>query len=240
MKKDSPPNVHPTPETWVSWAVGGLDPAAARAAERHARACPDCHGLKEASRVVALAARPGALEPVPALVRRRAERLFAAHAPKPSAVLETVREVIGRLRVLVAPAPFGGGAFAGAGVRAAGPGAARRCTLASGSHRVELEWTPEGERWSLRGRIVEDVSEAEATAIARARGSARSGQRRAPGLTLEFGQGRPRRVAPGPRGFFGPIASRAPEVRVTLRASGRVFRSPWLPAAPRPRRTPRA
>ena len=220
MRKESPSNVHPAPETWVTWAVGGLDPAAARAAERHARTCPDCRGLQEASRVVALAARPGVLEPVPALVRRRAERLFALHAHAPRPVLETVREAIGRLRVLVAPAPFGG--FATAGVRAAGPSATRRCTLASGTHRVELEWTPEGERWSLRGRIVEDV--------------AGSGPRRAPGLTLEFGQGRPRRVAPGPRGFFGPIASQAPEVRVTLRASGRVFRSPWLPAAPRARR----
>jgi len=234
MSMDPPKSVHPAPETWVTWAVGGLDPAAARAAERHARACSDCRALQAASRVVALAARPGALEPVPAVVRRRAERLFKAHAAKSRAVLETVREAIGRLRVLIAPAPFGG--FAAAGVRAAGPSSARRCTLASGTHRVELEWTPEGERWSLRGRIVEDVSEAEATAIARARGSARSGQRRAPGLTLEFGQGRPRRVAPGPRGFFGPIASQAPEVRVTLRASGRVFRSPWLPAAPRARR----
>jgi len=237
MSMDSPSNVHPAPETWVTWAVGGLDPAAARAAERHARACSDCRALQAASRVLALAARPGALEPVPALVRRRAERLFATHARASQPVLETVREAIGRLRVLIAPAPFG--AFAGAGVRAAGPAAARRCTLASGTHRVELEWTPEGERWSLRGRIVEEAAGSEATPVARTRGAARSGPRRAPGLTLEFGQGRPRRVAPGPRGFFGPIASQAPDVRVTLRASGRVFRSPWLPAAPRARRTPR-
>jgi len=234
MSMDSPRNVHPAPETWVTWAVDGLDPAAARDAERHARACTDCRALQAASRVLAVAARPGTLDPVPAVVRRRAERLFKAHAVKSRPVLETVREAIGRLRVLIAPAPFGG--FAVAGVRAAVPSAARRCTLASGTHRVELEWTPEGERWSLRGRIVEDVSGTEVAATTRTRSAARSGQRRAPGLTLEFGQGRPRRVAPGPRGFFGPIASQAPEVRVTLRASGRVFRSPWLPAAPRARR----
>ena len=218
--KRKPPNMtgHPSPETWLLRALGTLEQETAKAVDRHARGCKACRGLWQAAQVVAVAARPGALEPVPGPVRRRAE---AAFQPKAKRAPIAARIGFARLRLAAALTPFGwgGDALAAPGVR--GATAARRCTLEGGDYRIDLEWIPEGGNWKLRGRL------------------AGASQGAAPRLLLELGRGQPRRVRPGPRGFFGPVALRSPEVRLTLETAARSYRSTWVPSAPRARPTRR-
>lgn len=209
---------HPSPGGWMLWALGALEEDSAKAAESHARACATCRGFQDAARSVLLAAFPGMFEPVPRAVRRLAEGAFATAWARVPAKFTTG---FARLRLARASEAFNGGddALAASGLR--GEVGAHRCTLEGGAHRIDLEWMPEGGAWKLRGRV------------------ATAKQGATPRLLFEFRRGRPRRVVPGPRGFFGPIALASPEVRVTLESTTRSFRSVWVPPTPRPRRVPR-
>ncbi len=206
---------HPAAGEWMLWSLGVLEADAARAHERHARACTPCRRIQEAARLVRLAALPGAFEPVPKAVRRRAEAAFAmvpARATAPAG--------FARLRLLMDSGAFHRERMSSPGAAVRGEPRTRNCTLEGGPFRIDLEWLPEGDAWSLRGRV------AVAKEVA------------APRLLFETRHGRPRRVVPGPRGFFGPVALLSPEVRVTLESKARSFRSAWVPPARRARRAP--
>lgn len=220
MSHPTPLDMHPSPTAWLALALGVLEPGAARDLERHARTCASCRASREGARVLVCAAQPGVFEPVPPTARRRAEAAFVRGRRPESRVARTgSASMLGRLRIVL---PTGRPAVAFAsGMR--GAETERRCTLEGGAHRIDLEWMPEGAAWSLRGRV------------AAGRGEKLSK------LVLELAAGGSRRVAPGPRGFFGPVRLARPELRLRLETAARSFRSPWVPSAPRatPARKPR-
>jgi hypothetical protein len=216
MSRSIPSDVHPSPTTWLTLALGALEPSAAKDLERHVRTCASCRASSEGARVLARAAQPGVFEPVPRTARRRAEAAFIRGRRRESRAAGTgITSVLGRLRVLLPTRRFGDASAASFAIGMRGAETEFRCTLEGGAHRIDLEWMPRGTAWNLRGRVVSERRE------------------EFPRLLLELAAGGSRRVAPGPRGFFGPIRLVRPEFRLRLETAVRSFRSPWVPSAPR-------
>jgi hypothetical protein len=223
---------HPPAERWWAWAAGETKPSERRRLDAHRRGCVPCRRL--ATGALRLAGARGLLdlEAPPAAVRRRIRDLFetvrAPSSGKAVAGLAPARvPTFSRLRLAAGAGGFPGTATAwgnayASATRRSGGEPLRRCALEGGAWRLELEWTPLDRAWAIRGRVVST--------------DAPSGRGVPPALRLESGDGRSRRMRPGPRGFFGPVRIPGPELRVTLEEGGRSFRSPWLPRAPRVRR----
>lgn len=209
----APDSAHPSPTTWLVRMLESPDAGAGREAERHALRCSPCRALRESARILVRAARPGMFETVPLAARRRAEAAFLP-GRKPTRPRDSAP--LGRLRVVGASGLLErAGLSSTAGIR--GAAGERHCRLEGGAHRIDLEWMQEGSSWQLRGRVASEPGAA------------------MPRLLLELAAGGLRRIAPGPRGFFGPVRMSRPELRVRLETSSRQFRSRWIPAVPRPR-----
>lgn len=215
---------HPSADAWFARVSGRLSARAAATLDRHRAGCPTCKASAGIAERVSRAVDFSELPPVPATLRRAAERLFGPTVSVVPAAISAPNAGVtifplGRLR-LIAPSPAYTSGFApsAGGVRRAGE-SLRRCALEGGPWRLELEWTPHDRAWHLRGRVV-GVDADDATAAR---------------FTLEGAGISVRRVRPGPRGFFGPILLTSPEVRITLVRGEKSFRSPWLPRAPRRR-----
>jgi len=200
----------------LAFALGAGSRKESEEMRAHDSRCAPCRARMRAVTDLITAVRLGELESVPEDLRRSAERLLperAAGARMKAARLG--KRVVGRLRLLASSfdvAPNWSPAIAGLRNAAA----TARHELGSGDLRLELEWTPSGSAWTIRGRVL---------SLSRRNPRAR--------IALEFsGQGR-RPVSVGPRGFFGPVRGSGERLRAELETETRLYRSRWI-------RSPRA
>jgi hypothetical protein len=175
----------------------------------HARACRDCRARLAAAGIVVRARAAGVLEAVPARAHARAIALFGTLGPGRRRGLGERLAAFGRL---ILAGPVQAGPSLAFGVR--GVEAVTRCELKGGGWRVEVEWTPTGGWYALRGRVAPLAGSAPL-----------AGQ---PRLLLEFEDGRRRRTPLSPRGFFGPVHGAAARVRAMLETPQRTYRSGWV------------
>ncbi len=197
---------HVPPDVLAAVAGGGPVPAPWSA---HARGCRACRSRLDAASTVAHARRAVGLEPVPSRAHARALGLFETLGPGRRAGLGERLAAFGRL---ILAGPVQATPALAYGVR--GADAVTRCELTGGGWRVEIEWTPTGGRYALRGRVA-PLPETPAPASL-------------PRLSLEFEGGRRRRAPLSPRGFFGPVHGAAPRVRALLQTPRRSYRSAWV------------
>jgi len=204
---------HLSVETLIAWA---LEPGTARErrrTERHLSACSSCRALSRGAETLARALRAGRLEEVPASLHRQALRLLeeantGARRTLRAEVEKAADVLLGTLRFVLRPGWSAATVAVPAGVRSAQ--AVTRCELSASGYRLEMEWQASGRSWMVRGRVLSPPR-----AVAQS-------------LLIEGERGRPRRLALGPRGFFGPVHGVGGRVRARIQTERGHLVSPWI------------
>jgi hypothetical protein len=214
---------HLAAEQLVSRALGSKTGSDEPTVAAHLRSCASCRRLSRGADAFAQALRAGQLEEVPGPLREHAVRLFESQAGRSierrvrASVGEAARKAVRALRFVLRPQWSAAALAAPAGVRSAQ--AVTRCELSASGYRLEMEWHASGRSWTVRGRLLSPPRAA------------------APGLLFESERGRPRRLAVGTRGFFGPVHGITGRVRARVETDGGCLLSPWIdvPALGEPR-----
>ena len=208
-KSDVIESSHPGAEVLIAYAAGALSGGKRNPVRVHADRCAACGARLVSAEAVVSAARVGDLEPVPKDLHTRAERLFAGRQRRAgNTAIQSARSVR-RLRLL-ASSFFASSSLRPAGVGVRESAAPARHELAGSGLRLEVDWTPSGNAWTIRGRVTSMPA-----AVSR------------PKLAVQFAGQKPRPVLVGPRGFFGPVRSPGERLRVEVDA-GQLYRSVWI------------